>query len=51
MEREEIRVLRGVMYMVKSKGPKTEPRGTPQEEVCKEDSRLSRFIRKQQDDK
>ena len=24
-EREEIRVLRGVVYMTKSKGPRTEP--------------------------
>jgi len=24
---------RGIMYMMKSRGPRTEPRGTPQEEV------------------
>ena len=36
-EREEIRVLRGVVYMTNSRGPRTEPRGTPQEEVYKED--------------
>ena len=29
-----MRVLRGVVYMTKSSGPRTEPWGTPQEEVC-----------------
>ena len=36
-EREEKRVLRGVVgsvrYITKSRGPRTEPWGTPQEEV------------------
>ena len=36
-EQEEMRVLRGVMYMTKSSGPRTEPWGTPQEEVCQEE--------------
>ena len=36
-----MRVLRGVMYMTKSSGPRTEPWGTPQEETCQEDSSLS----------
>ena len=30
-------VLRGVVYMTKSSVPRTEPWGTPQEEVCQED--------------
>jgi len=29
--------MRGVVYMTKSSGPRTEPWGTPQEEVCQED--------------
>ena len=33
-----MRVLRGVVYMTKSSGPRTEPWGTPQEEVCQEDN-------------
>jgi len=32
-ERKEGRVLRGVVYMTKSRGPRSEPWGTPQEEV------------------
>ena len=28
MEQEEMRVLRGVVYMTKSSGPRTEPWGT-----------------------
>ena len=48
---EEMRVLRGVVYMTKSSGPRTEPWGTPQEEVCQEDRSVSHFTRKQRDDK
>ena len=32
-----MRVLRGVVHMTKSSGPRTEPWGTPQEDVCQED--------------
>jgi len=44
-----MRVLRGVVYMTKSSGPRTEPWGTPQEEVCQEDRSVSHFTRKQRD--
>jgi len=33
---DEMRVQRGVVYIMKSKGPTTEPRGTSYSEVCKE---------------
>jgi len=46
-----MRVLRGVVYMTKSNGPRTEPWGTPQEEVYKEDRSVSHFTRKQRDDR
>jgi len=37
--------------MTKSSGPRTEPWGTPQEEVCQEDRSVSHFTRKQRDDR
>ena len=46
-----MRVLRGVVYMTKSSGPRTEPWETPQEEVCQEDRSVSHFTRKQRDDR
>ena len=41
-----MRVLRGVAYMTKSSGPRTEPWGTPQGEVYQEDRSVSHLIRK-----
>ena len=46
-----MRVLRGVVYMTKSNGPRTEPWGTPQEDVCQEDRSVSHLTRKQRDDR
>ena len=37
--------------MTKSGGPRTEPWGTLQEEVCQEDRSVSHFTRKQRDDR
>jgi len=39
-ESEKIRVLSGVVYMTKSRGPRTEPWGAPQEEICSEEKSL-----------
>ena len=46
-----MRVLRGVAYMTKSSGPRTDPWGTPQEEVYHEDRSVSHFTRKQRADR
>ena len=40
-EQEKMTVLRGVMYMMKSKRPRTEPRRTLQEDIYQEDKLFS----------
>jgi len=42
-----MRVLRGVVYMMESSGPRTEPWGTPQEEVHKVEKVLLHLTRKE----
>ena len=46
-----MRVLRGVVYMTKSSGPRTEPWGTPQENVCQENRSVIHLTRKGRDDR
>ena len=46
-----MRVLRGVVYMTKSSGPRTEPWGTPQEDVYQEDRSVTHLTRKGGDDR
>jgi len=46
-----MRVLRGVVYMTKSRGPRTKPWGTPQEDVYQEDRSVLHLTRKQRDDR
>ena len=46
-----MRVLRRVLYMTKSSGPRTEPWGTPQEDEYQEDGSVSHLTWKQQDDR
>ena len=44
-------MLRGVVYMTKSSGPRTEPWGTPQEDVCQEERSVTHLTRKGRDDR
>ena len=44
-------MLRGVVYMTKRSGPKTEPWGTPQEDVCQEDRSVRHLTRKGRDER
>ena len=44
-------MLRGALYMTKSSGPKTQPWGTPQEDVCQEDRSVTHLTRKERDDR
>jgi len=46
-----MRVLRGVVYMMKSSEPRTEPWRTPQEDVCQEDRSVTHSTRKGRDDR
>jgi len=46
-----MRVLRGVVYMTKSSGPRTEPWGTLQEDVRQEDRSVTHLTRKRRDDR
>ena len=46
-----MRVLRGVVYMTKSSGPRIEPWGTPQEDVYQENRSVSHLTWKQRDDR
>jgi len=45
-ESKEMRVLNGVVYMTKSRGPRTEPWGTRQEEIFSKKKYLSHLTRK-----
>jgi len=46
-----MRVLRGVVYMTKSSGPRTEPWGTLQEDVRQEDRSVTHLTRKRRDNR
>ena len=48
-QNNETRVLSGVVYMTKSRGPRTEPWGTQQRQVCGEEKSLLHLTRKQRE--
>ena len=50
-ERDETRVLSGVVYMTKCRGPRTAPWGTPQRQVCGEEKSLLHLTRKQREER
>jgi len=50
-ERDEARVLSGVVYMTKSRRPRTEPWGTPQRQVCGEEKSLLHLTLKQREER
>ena len=51
LKRDETRVLSGVVYITKSRGPRTEPSGTPQRQVCGEEKSLLHLTRKQPEER
>jgi len=50
-DREDKRILRGMVYMTKSRGPRTEPRGTAQGEVYTEERISSHLTWKKRDER
>ena len=49
--KKETRVLSGVVYNTKSSGPRNEPWGTPQRQVCGEEKSLLHLTRKQPEER
>jgi len=51
LQSSRTKVLRGEVYVTKISGPRTEPWGTPQEDLYQEDRSVSHLTRKQRDDR